>query len=149
MSRLLPPAESRKTLTVAAGIPILSLDCATALPTEPMKTTTYPHRTLACLLVVVLLLLSTVGFGLVLSIAQKEQTSYQHVGCGCITADDGGGESGCPASEAPHGDFSPSCVTGTVLPLYSPLVEDLHTHEPFRAPPQVYFELFVPPQNHC
>ena len=114
-----------------------------------MKTTTLLHRVLASTLVAVLLLIATAGFGLALSLSLKEQATSKHVSCGCIKADDGGGESGCPASETSHGDFNPSCDTTPTLPAYAPLVENLRAHEPFRAPPQVYFDLFVPPQSHC
>ncbi len=114
-----------------------------------MKNTTIPHKVLASVLVVVLLLLSTAGFGLAISLSLKEQAPSKHVSCGCITADDDGGKSGCPTSEASHGDFNPSCDATPAMPIYAPLVENLRAYEPFRAPPQVYFEFFVPPKNRC
>uniref|UniRef100_A0A831UC73 Uncharacterized protein n=1 Tax=Geobacter metallireducens TaxID=28232 RepID=A0A831UC73_GEOME len=115
-----------------------------------MKTTTFLHKVLASALVVVLLLISTAGFGLALALSQKkEQTPATHAGCGCITADDGSDESGCPASEASHGDFNPSCTSAPLVPAYAPQVETLSIYEPFRAPPQVYLDLFIPPKSHC
>lgn len=112
-----------------------------------MKTASFPHRVLASILVVILLLISTAGFGLALSLALKDQAPSKHASCGCIEADDGGAESGCPASEASHGDFNPSCGTTPIMPAYVPLVENLRVYEPFRAPPQVYLDFFVPPQS--
>ncbi|MBT0895115.1 hypothetical protein KI811_14975 [Geobacter hydrogenophilus] len=114
-----------------------------------MKTIILSHRVLAAALVVILLLLSTSGFGLALSLHLKDQTLSKHADCGCITADSDGGESGGPASEAFHGDFNPSCIAPLIMPVYAPAVENLHPFEPFRAPPQVFYDLFVPPQNHC
>lgn len=114
-----------------------------------MKTTSFSHRVIASLLIAVFLLISTAGFGLALSLSLKEQAPSQHVSCGCITADDNGGDSGCPASEVFHGDFNPSCGTTPVMPAYVQLVENLFICEPFCAPPQVYLDLFVPPESHC
>lgn len=114
-----------------------------------MKTTTFPHKVIATILVVLLLLISTAGFGLALSLSVQEQTTSKHAACGCITADDGGGESESPTPEICHGDFNPSCAAIPVIPAYVPLVESLCAYEPFRAPPQVYFDLFVPPQERC
>lgn len=104
---------------------------------------------LASVLVVVLLLTSTAGFGLALALSQKDQVPAKHAWCGCITADDGDDGSGCPASEASHGDFNPSCTSAPLVPAYAPQVETLSIHEPFRAPPQVYLDLFIPPKSHC
>lgn len=114
-----------------------------------MKTTTFLHKVLASILVVLLLLISTAGFGLALSLSLKDQAPSKHVSCGCIKADDGDGESGCPASEVCHGDFNPSCGTTPIMPAYTPLEENLRVYEPFRAPPQVYLDFFVPPQSRC
>lgn len=114
-----------------------------------MKTTTSLHKVLASILVAVLLLISTTGFGLALALSQKDQTPAIHAGCGCIMADNGADESGCPTSEASHGDFNPSCTSAPLVPAYSPQMEILSIHEPFRAPPQVYLDLFIPPKSHC
>jgi len=114
-----------------------------------MKTTTFSHRVLATILVAILLLITTAGFGLALSLSLKDQAPSKHVSCGCIKADDGNGESGCPASEVCQGDFNPSCCTAPIVPVYAPLVESLRIHEPFCEPPQVYLDLFVPPKSRC
>ena len=114
-----------------------------------MKTTIFLHRVTASFLVALLLLISTAGFGLALSLSLKDQAPSKHVSCGCIKADDDSEDSSCPASETFHGDFNPSCGTTPVIPPYAPLVENLFIDEPFRAPPQVYLDLFVPPESHC
>lgn len=114
-----------------------------------MKTPTFLHNVLASVLVVVLLLISTAGFGLALALSQKDKIPTIHTGCGCITADDGADESGCPASEASHGDFNPSCTSSPLVPAYAPQMEILSIYEPFHAPPQVYLDIFIPPKSHC
>jgi len=114
-----------------------------------MKTTTSLHKVLASILVAVLLLITTASFGLALALSQKDQAPAKHAGCGCITADNGADESGCPASEASHGDFNPSCTSAPLVPAYAPQMATLSIYEPFRSPPQVYLDLFIPPKSHC
>lgn len=114
-----------------------------------MKTTIFPHRIIATILIVLLLLISTAGFGLALSLSVQEQPTSKHAACGCITSNDGGSDSDSPAPEVFHGDFNPSCEAMPAIPAYAPAIECLCAFEPFRAPPQVYFDLFVPPQECC
>lgn len=114
-----------------------------------MKTTTFHHRAFACILVVLFLLISTAGFGLALSLSVQKQTTSKHAACGCITADSDGSEQESPTSEVFHGDFNPSCTAAPTIPAYAPIVECLCAYEPFSTPPQVYFDLFVPPQECC
>ena len=46
-------------------------------------------------------------------------------------------------------DYTTFFCPDRLVPLYRPNESRMVFAEPFRAPPQVYREIFVPPQNHA
>lgn len=46
-------------------------------------------------------------------------------------------------------DYTTFFCPDRLMPLYQPSESRLHAAEPFRAPPQVYRDIFVPPQNRA
>jgi hypothetical protein len=117
-----------------------------------MRTVSIFHTCLAAVLATVIFIFSTVGFGVACQLVVPkvvDSSHHYHTDRLCPADSERNDGSSTPASECPlaHGDLPPCCADETILPAYCPSFALLDVHDPLRAPPQVYLDWFVPPQN--
>ncbi|ANA41606.1 hypothetical protein A2G06_05845 [Geobacter anodireducens] len=117
-----------------------------------MRTMSIFHTCLAAVLATAIVLFSTAGFGVAchLVVPTVVDSSHHHDTDRLCPTDEERNDGGSPpASEcsSAHGDLPPCCAEETFLLAYCPSFALLAAHDPLSAPPQVYLDWFVPPQN--